>query len=153
IDTLEEGQIELPQNIDASLLKRQNEVQKLIESKAAALTQLLNNVHTEAQAASIKTDLGALISEDEDLQAKIRSSNPKYAIITRAQVLDFPAIQSLLDTDTVLLEYALGEDRSYVWAVTRDSIAAFELSSRVNLEALAQRFRDVVVRRDRQQQS
>ena len=46
-----------------------------------------------------------------------------------------------LDPDTMLLEYALGEDRSYVWAVTPDSIRCFQLPARVEIEAAARRVR------------
>src|SRR6185436_8679489 len=31
------------------------------------------------------------------------------------------------DADTVLLEYGLGEERSYLWAITKDSLTSFEL--------------------------
>ena len=47
---------------------------------------------------------------------------------TQPQPLGGDAIQSLLDDETVLLEYAVGERRSYVWAVTRAGIASYELS-------------------------
>ncbi|HEY6370806.1 MAG TPA: hypothetical protein VIX37_09520, partial [Candidatus Sulfotelmatobacter sp.] len=43
----------------------------------------------------------------------------------------------VLDRDTLLLEYALGEDRSYLWAVTRESLDGFELPKRSTIEALA----------------
>ena len=41
--------------------------------------------------------------------------SPGYAAVTRPQPLTLAAIQhQVLDRDTLLLEYALGEDRSYV---------------------------------------
>lgn len=42
------------------------------------------------------------------------------------------------DADTLLLEYALGTERSYVWAVTPASISGFELPPRARIEAAAQ---------------
>jgi CHAT domain-containing protein len=38
--------------------------------------------------------------------------------------------------DTILLEYALGEEKSYVWAVTSDSFSSFELPAREQIEQL-----------------
>ncbi|HUR80381.1 MAG TPA: CHAT domain-containing tetratricopeptide repeat protein, partial [Thermoanaerobaculia bacterium] len=48
-------------------------------------------------------------------------------------------IQQLLDDDTTLLEYSLGAQRSYVWAVTRDSLRGFALPDRARIDALARR--------------
>jgi CHAT domain-containing protein len=43
----------------------------------------------------------------------------------------------LLDRDTLLLEYRLGEERSFLWAVTPDSLDAFELPGRAVIEKVA----------------
>ncbi|MCP4654160.1 MAG: CHAT domain-containing protein [bacterium] len=45
------------------------------------------------------------------------------------------AIQAMLDPRTTLLEYSLGEERSFVWAVTTDRIESFELPGRQVIEA------------------
>ncbi len=51
-------------------------------------------------------------------------------------VLSVAALQrDLLDKDTVLLQYALGETRSFLWAVSRDAFESFELPGRRTLEA------------------
>ena len=46
---------------------------------------------------------------------------------------------SLLDDDTALLEYSLGEERSYLWWVTRTGHATFELTGRAVLETAARK--------------
>jgi CHAT domain-containing protein len=46
---------------------------------------------------------------------------------------------SLLDDDTALLEYSLGEERSYLWWITQDGHATFELPGRAVLETAAQK--------------
>lgn len=51
----------------------------------------------------------------------------------------------MLDDDTLLLEYALGEERSHLWAVTADTVEAFELPARREVEALAREFYQLVV--------
>src|SRR5258708_34161104 len=45
--------------------------------------------------------------------------------------------RDLLDSGTVLLEYWLGVDRSFVWEVTKDSLRSYELPKRATLEASA----------------
>ena len=50
--------------------------------------------------------------------------------------------KQLLDDNTVLLEYALGEERSYLWVVSRTGIKSYELPKRTDIEASARRFND-----------
>jgi hypothetical protein len=47
--------------------------------------------------------------------------------------------QEVLDKDTILLEYALGEKQSYLWAVTKDSIKSYELPPSSEIEATVKR--------------
>src|SRR5262249_27260207 len=44
-----------------------------------------------------------------------------------------------LDADTLLLEYALGGERSYLWAATQTSINSYELPKRAEIETAAKR--------------
>jgi len=48
--------------------------------------------------------------------------------------------QQVLDDNTLLLEYSQGEERSYLWAVTKTGITSYELPKRADIEALAQSF-------------
>jgi tetratricopeptide (TPR) repeat protein len=51
------------------------------------------------------------------------------------ELLSLPDVQQrLLDDDTLLVEYALGDDQSYVWLVTRTSFASYELAPRGRLK-------------------
>ncbi len=45
-----------------------------------------------------------------------------------------------MDKDTILLQYALGEERSYLWAITQDSITSYQLPPRNEIETAAQSF-------------
>jgi CHAT domain-containing protein len=45
--------------------------------------------------------------------------------------------QKVLDADTLLLEYSLGEEKSFLWAVTPRSIKTYELPNRAAIEPLA----------------
>lgn len=47
--------------------------------------------------------------------------------------------QQLLDDNTILLEFKLGEERSYLWAVTRDGVLSYQLPSKAEIETTARR--------------
>jgi len=71
--------------------------------------------------------------------------------LTRPQPLSVAEIQrDLLDEQTLLLEYALGEERSYLWVVAKSGIKSFELRKRAEIEESARRVGDIL--RDGQRQ-
>jgi CHAT domain-containing protein/tetratricopeptide (TPR) repeat protein len=47
--------------------------------------------------------------------------------------------EQIVDDDTVLLEYALGIERSFLWAVTPDSVRVYELPGRSEVEISAKK--------------
>src|SRR5262249_47075469 len=66
---------------------------------------------------------------------QIRLKSPRYAALTQPSPLSLKEIQQLLDPDTILLEYSLGEERSFLWLVTSTSMASFVLPKRKEIEA------------------
>jgi CHAT domain-containing protein/tetratricopeptide (TPR) repeat protein len=74
------------------------------------------------------------------LRSKRLLADPGYSALARPRVLPADEIQhQLLDPDTLLLEVALGEARSFLWVVGRDVLATFELPPRSEIEAAARR--------------
>ena len=53
----------------------------------------------------------------------------------------------MLDADTSLLEYSLGDERSYLWLVTQSSILSYELPKRADIEAAARRVYEMLTAR------
>jgi CHAT domain-containing protein len=49
------------------------------------------------------------------------------------------------DSETVLLEYALGDEKSYAWLVDREKISAYELPSATQIRRSAQAFREALM--------
>src|SRR5205085_11720255 len=84
--------------------------------------------------------LEQLKTEYQDVQTKIRQNSPRYAALTQPQPLTVVELQQqVLDADTLLLEYRLGAERSYLWAVTQTSLTSFELPKRAEIETTARR--------------
>jgi CHAT domain-containing protein len=53
--------------------------------------------------------------------------------------------REVVDPDTLLLEYALGEERSFLWVVSPTSLASFELPARRVIEDAARRAHSLLV--------
>ncbi len=138
LETLAEANADIRQGIDPALLARERSLQQRLNAMAQQQLKLLGSSHTDEQAAAIARDVEALTTEFQQVEADIRQKSPAYAALTQPQPLTVKEIQtSVLDSDTLLLEYSLGKDKSYLWAVTPTSISSYELPSRDQIETLA----------------
>jgi CHAT domain-containing protein/tetratricopeptide (TPR) repeat protein len=140
LDLLNEEHVDIRQDVDPALLEQERSVQASLNLKTERQMRLLGGKHTEEQAAAINKELQGLVTEYRKVQAEIRTGSPHYAALTQPQTVTLAEIQKqLLDPDTLLLEYALGEDRSFVWTVTADSLTTHVLPNRAEIEAAARR--------------
>lgn len=72
---------------------------------------------------------------------KIEAQKQETNYVEIAKVPSLQEIQQkLLDDNTVLLEYALGEERSYLWLVTKNSIQTYQLPKRSHIDKLSRLF-------------
>jgi CHAT domain-containing protein/Tfp pilus assembly protein PilF len=149
LEVLGESSAEIRRGVDAALLSRERELQRLIADKADRRTQLLNRQHIAEEDAAATRELDSLAAALEQVQSRIREASPQYAALTRPDVLNLQEIQSkVLDEDTVLLEYELGAKRSFLWAVTSSSITSFELRPRGEIESAARRVYELLTARN-----
>lgn len=137
LDLLGEVRADVRRGVDPKLREEEREIASRLAAKARRRIELLGGTATDAQKEISARELRETLAESDRLEAEIRRSNPRYAGLLHPQPLDAAAIRGLLDPQTLLLEYALGEERSFLWAVTPASVEAFELPGRAKIEALA----------------
>jgi len=143
LDTLKEANADIRQGVDAALLQRERDIQHRLNARAQTQMQLVSQLHSESESTAIAEDIEALIKDLQQVETEIRRKSPHYAALMQPQPLSLKEIQTqVLDPDTLLLEYSLGEERSYVWAVTSSSITSYELPKREEIEIAATRFYD-----------
>ena len=140
LELLKEAHANIREGVDPALLDQERTVRRELNTKAERHAELaLSGKKDEAQA--VARDVDRLTSDYQEIEKQIRSRSPRYAALTQPQSLSLKEIQhQVLDDDSLLLEYMLGDERSYVWAVTRQEIAAFELPGRKQIENEALRF-------------
>jgi CHAT domain-containing protein/predicted negative regulator of RcsB-dependent stress response len=140
LELLTESRADIRQGVDGSLLERERYLRQLLNAKAAAQFALLKRKHTPAQAEAAAKEIASLTTEYEDVRAQIRARSPRYAALTQPQPLVLAEIQQqVLDPDTLLLEYSLGEEASYLFVVTQTSITSHQLPKRAEIEAATRR--------------
>lgn len=139
VDTLLEGGSDLRQGVPPRLITAKRDLQRRLNAKARAQTELLSGKHTAEQAAAVAKELDELIAEYDRVEAEVRRANPKYAALTRPPAPALRDIQErLLDDDSLLLEFELGEEKSYLWAVDKTTITGHELPKRTDIEGATQ---------------
>jgi CHAT domain-containing protein/Tfp pilus assembly protein PilF len=147
LEMLSESGVDVRRGVDPALLERERELSQRLSAKATRLIALLGQPNRQEQAAALKKEVGELEDEHQQVLGDIRRRSPRYAAITQPQPLGLREIQTLLDSDTLLLEYSLGAERSYLWAVTRDGLRSFQLPGRERVEQEARRLYELVTAR------
>jgi CHAT domain-containing protein len=149
LELLSEAGTEIRHGVDPALLARERSLGEAIAAKAASQIKLLSGEHSEAQAQAIAKELAQLTGDYEQVQVRIRELSPQYAALTRPVPLTLAETQRrVLDADTLLLEYSLGDERSFLWAVTPDSIKSYDLPKRAEIEPLARRVYELMTARN-----
>lgn len=127
------------QGLDSELLAQATLIRQQLNKKASQQLRLLSGRSTPERAASITQEVETLLAQYEEVEARVREGSQKYRALTQPRRLSLADIQRELDENTLLLEYSLGADRSYGWAVTATSVITFELPKRAEIEELARR--------------
>jgi len=148
LQLLSEAGSKIHHGIDPSLLERKQILIDTIDAKAQRQMQLLTGKHTDEEAEAARKEISVLTIELEQLEGRIRERSPQFTALVQPVPLKLDEIQEkILDRDTLLLEYSLGEEKSFVWAVTPDSIKSFELPKRAVIEPAARRVYELLTAR------
>src|SRR5262249_44200280 len=133
LDLLGEAQINIRQGVDPTLVAQE----KTLGQKVNRWAQRLEQASKPELVNRLKQELSQFEGELETTQTAIRKSSPQYAELTHPQPLTLKEIQAQLDGDTLLLEYALGTERSYLWAVSKDSLTSYDLPKEAEIKQSA----------------
>jgi hypothetical protein len=128
----------------ATLIEQLAAVRKKLAAKAQARTKFLSGNPNPAQLAALEKEIQTISEKYDSLETQIRSQHRKFATLTRPQPATLKDSQQQLDDDTLLLEYALGNKRSYAWVVSQNSIKSFELAPREQIEKVVWQLRETL---------
>jgi tetratricopeptide (TPR) repeat protein len=135
LDTLVEAKANIRRGVsDPALLEKEAALER--ELSAQSFRQMIGEHLTPGQAATVRKRLDSLVAEFYELDAEIRTKSPHYAALTHPTPVSAEQVQrELLASGQALLEYSLGDERSYLWAVTRDSVKSYVLPGRAEIDA------------------
>ena len=143
LESLREARANFRDGVDPVLLSKEKLLNEAINTKAQLHIQLLAAKRTD-ESANVSKELDALVAELAHVRDQIRQASPKVATLSRPDLLNLKEVQQrVLDDETVLLEFVLGDDRSYVWVVTRTGYSSYALPGRAEIEKSARRLHDL----------
>ncbi len=140
-ELLRSTETNLVPGLETQLAEQEKSLRQSLRVKADYKVGLLSKAYRKEELAALDAEMTRLEAAYKQVTETIGARYPSYEQITRPVAWDLRQIQEqvIADDQTVLLEYSLGMDKSYVWAVTRNSLTSYELPSRALINEAAQK--------------
>jgi CHAT domain-containing protein len=146
LDMMSEAEKRVDAGIDPSLMDRQRQIQRHIALLQAQLADENSKPRTEpGRIASLTSAIGAADEEYRDFRRDMRSRNPRYAAFRYPEPISLTGARQLLSDRALLLEYAVGENESFLFAVTRTDQLIARLPGAATLRPMIRRMREAVI--------
>ncbi|MBD1828440.1 CHAT domain-containing protein [Microcoleus sp. FACHB-61] len=157
LEFLQESNANIREGLAPDLLQQEKSVQQQLDAIEKQRIEAISSPNpNQTKIDEIDKQRLALLQQYQQIQAQIRTASPRYAALTQPQPLTLPEIQKqILDENTILLQYSLGKDRSYLWVVTSTGVTSYELPKQVDIETAAKDFLETItspIQRDIPQQ-
>jgi len=139
LDLLSETDAAITEGVPAELLKRKQDNLDRQQEIADMLTGItVSTEELKKKPSELDEELEKLQAEFEEIENQIRTASPRYATLTANKPLTLADVQqNVLDDQTVLVEYALQTDDSYLFVAGKSAVNLFKLPPRSNVDKLA----------------
>jgi CHAT domain-containing protein/Tfp pilus assembly protein PilF len=129
LDSLGESRSNIRIKTAPEILEEERILRQTINAKEYQRIEAVKSKLSE-KAAQFEKEIAETFRQYQDLQTKIQQSNPQFASLVNPEPLSLAEFQKqVLDEETVLLEYFLGEKRSFLFFVSKNNLEIFELPS------------------------
>src|ERR1043165_2439537 len=134
-------QTDLLPGIEPELAEQEKSLRQSLQVKADYKVALLGRAYKKEEFDALETELARLEADYKRVVETIRARHPSYEQIAQPSAWDSRKIQEkvIADDQTVFLEYSLGVDKSYVWAITHNNIRSYELPPRAQINMAAEK--------------
>jgi CHAT domain-containing protein len=128
-ELLRATQTNLAPGVEPELAEREKNLRQDLRVKNDAKVALLGRKYEKEELTALDNEIVRLEGEYKQVADDIKARYPAFAQISQPAAWGLRQIQEQVvkDGDTVLLEYSLDEERGYLWAVTRDGFASYQL--------------------------
>ncbi|MGK7898698.1 MAG: CHAT domain-containing protein, partial [Xenococcus sp. (in: cyanobacteria)] len=142
LDLLTEAKIDISDGVLPELIQKKHSLEQELKSQEQRHVEIesKDDSNTEQQTAEINKRIKEILTSLEFIKSEILIINNPHPDI-KSKPLTLQQIQKeILDENTVLLQYSLGEEESYLWVVTTEDFNSVELLSVKSINELALEF-------------
>jgi CHAT domain-containing protein len=139
LELLIESRADLRKGVEPELLKRERELRQRLNAAGLRQVRFRTEAHNAAETKKLENEIEQLIDQLKIMEGQIRAASPHYADITQPRPSSLKQLMSILDESTVLLEYSLGQTRSFLWVVTHNDVKVFTLPKRTEIERVSRK--------------
>jgi CHAT domain-containing protein len=150
LETLRLSEADFIKDADPELVKREKELASLLNSKTDKLTALLSSKSERSEIEKIEDEIRTITNELEEISARFKQESPIYSAVKNPPPFDIVEFQqNILDEQTVLLEFSLGERESYLWVVEKNEVTHYVLPARKIIEGRVEHLRRALEEREK----
>ena len=141
VELLQATQTNFAPGLDPQLGEQEKSLRQSLRVKEDSRVRLLSTAYKKEDIAALESEIAQLDAQYKQVLETIHARYPSFEQLNRPTGWNATQIQEqvVADDETLLLEYSLGADRSYVWAVTRDRITSHELPSETVINEAARK--------------
>ena len=132
----------------SDMLQRERELRGQFQAQAQYRMRLASEEKNSAELPELDRELADMKADFQEVETKLRQQDVGVSLPAPLTLVQFQ--HELRDDDTILLEFSLGDESSYLFAVTADSIQAYELPARKVVEDAAREFTGSIAARESQ---
>lgn len=134
------AQVEIQVDDVSGLVDQVKRLREKLSNQQALLTKLSLANQPEAKTEPVRAQITGLEAELSQKLNQLYQQNPKLAQLQNPVILTAEEIQkTLLDPETVLVEFLVGPQEVFVWLVTADDITSFVIKDAEQVKHLGKR--------------
>lgn len=131
------------------LVKQETELSSRLSRLKQKMTELIGKKSAQGEIEKIELEISHVDFQLKEVLASIERYSPIYSAITTAQELDVDAFRKSLDSQTLVVEFALGDEESFVWVIDRSAVKVFTLPGRDEIERRTIMLRELISSREK----
>lgn len=143
-ELLTEANLNIREGVDPNLLAEEKRLNQQLSAKEKQRQDLVSASYNQSDLDKIKAEIDGILKQLSELETKIRQNSPTYANLKYPQALSLAEIQELLDEDTLLLEYALGKERSYLFLVGKNSFQVHQIPADAQIDSAIEAYLELL---------
>lgn len=145
LELLQEARADIRQGIEPALLAQEQTLRYRRTALDKRWKDAFSNQGDRSLLPQLQQERQQLQQQSQELRQAIRARSPRYAALTDPEPLTLQQVQQqLLDPDTLLLQFALGEKRSHLFVVSHNNLQVLSLPPAAQIDSLVSALRELL---------